>query len=67
LKIRGERDLKLILNDVNIGLDIDQFKEIYQDAIRDDMSFFKIDISNKDDNKVLSKGFTKYYEIEDLL
>jgi hypothetical protein len=67
LKIRSQKDLRLILSDCNIGIPIDEFEEIFKDAIRDDLSFLKIDIANRDDNKVLSKGFTKFYEIEDLL
>ena len=67
LKIRGNRDLKMILDDNNIGLDIEDLNAIYKDATKEEFSFLKIDIANRDDDKVLSKGFDKFYEISDLL
>jgi hypothetical protein len=67
LKIRGDRNLKLILKDCNIGLDMDDFNEIYRDATQTEFSFLKIGIANRDDDKVLSKGFDKFYQISDLL
>ena len=66
VNIRGNRDLKMILNDNNIGLDIEDLNEIYNDTTNEEFSFLKIDIANRD-NKVLSKGFDKFYEISDLL
>ena len=56
VNIRGNRDLKMILNDNNIGLDIEDLNEIYNDTTNEEFSFLKIDIANRD-NKVLSKGF----------
>jgi hypothetical protein len=66
VNIRGNRDLKMILNDNNIGLDIEDLYEMYNDTTNEEFSFLKIDIANRD-NKVLSKGFDKFYEISDLL
>ena len=66
VNIRGNRDLKMILNDNNIGLDIEDLNEIYNDTTNEEFSFLKLDIANRD-NKVLSKGFDKFYEISDLL
>jgi hypothetical protein len=67
LKIRGNRDLKMILNDNNIGLDIDDFEDIYKDATNENLSFLKIDIANRDDNQILSKGFDNFYDISEML
>ena len=66
VNIRGNRDLKMILNDNNIGLDIEDLNEIYNDTTNEEFSFLKIDIANRD-NKVLSKGFVKFYDLKDLL
>lgn len=67
LKVRGEKDLRLILKDNDIGLNIDTFEEIYKDAVKDELNFLKIDCSNRDDNKILSKNFTDFYKISDLI
>ena len=67
LKIRGSKDLNLILRDNDIGIDIEDFKDIYKDATTDDLNFLKIDCSTRDDNKVLSKNFTDYYDIAELI
>ena len=66
VNIRGNGDLKMILNDNNIGLYIEDLNEIYNDTTNEEFLLFKIDIANRD-NKVLSKGFDKFYEISDLL
>ena len=67
LKIRGNRDLKMILNDCNVGIDIEHFEGIFKNATQQELSFLKIDIANRDDDKVLSKGFDYYYKISDLM
>jgi hypothetical protein len=64
LKIRGFKDLRLILNDCNLGLQIEELQDIYKSATEDEMSFLKIDVMSKDGNKMLSKNFTQFYEIE---
>ena len=51
VNIRGNGDLKMILNDNNIGLDIEDLNEIYNDTTNEEFSFLKIDIANRD-NKV---------------
>jgi hypothetical protein len=66
VNIRGNRVLKMILNDNNIGLDIEDLNEIYNDSTNKEFSFLKINIANRV-KKVLSKGFYKFYEISDLL
>ena len=57
LKIRGFKDLRLILNDCNLGIEIDDLQSLYKDATQDEMSFLKIGIMNRDDNKILSKTY----------
>jgi hypothetical protein len=57
----------MILNDNNIGLDIDDFEDIYKDATNENLSFLKIDIANRDDNQILSKGFDNFYDISEML
>jgi hypothetical protein len=49
----------MILNDNNIGLDIGDLNKIYNDSTNEEISFWKFDISNRD-NKVLSKGFEEF-------
>ena len=65
LKIRGFKDLRLILNDCNLGIEIDELQSIYKDATQDEMSFLKIDIMNRDDNKMLSKNFSGFYKLSE--
>jgi len=68
LKIRGNIDLSNILRDINIGLPLSDFKMIYKDALDgDEKNFLKIDVAQKDDNKILSKNFDKFYNIQHLL
>ena len=66
VNIRGNGDLKMILNDNNIGLDIEDLNVIYNDTTNEEFLLLIIYITNRD-NKVLSKGFDKFYEISDLL
>ena len=39
VNIRGNGDLKMILNDNNIGLDIEDLNEIYNDTTNEEFSF----------------------------
>ena len=48
VNIRGNRDLKMILNDNNIGLDIEDLNETYNDTTNEELLFLKIDIANRD-------------------
>jgi hypothetical protein len=52
------------LNDCNLGLQIEELQDIYKSATEDEMSFLKIDVMSKDGNKMLSKNFSQFYEIE---
>ena len=45
---------------------LEDLNKICNDTTNEKLSFLKIDIANRD-NKVLSKGFDKFYEISDLL
>lgn len=63
LKIKGERDLKNSLNDCQLGIDVDELEEIHKDATKDDLNFLKISCVERDENKMLSKNFTKFYQI----
>ena len=65
LKIRGNKDISNIISDCNVGIDKERFKEIFDDATKDDMDFMKIDIQNRDDNKMLSKNFDGFYNLID--
>jgi hypothetical protein len=61
------KDLNLILKDVDVGIDADTLKDIYQDATHDDLNFLKIDCNTREDDKVLSKNFTQYYKISSMI
>ena len=63
LKIRGDRDLKNILRDIQLGIDVDDLEEIYKDATKEDLNFLKISAVEKDENKMLSRNFKNFYEI----
>jgi hypothetical protein len=64
LKIRGFRDLKLILKDANLGIEVDELEAIYKDATKTDLDFLKISCVEKDDNKLLSKNFNEFYTLD---
>ena len=66
LKNRSNIDLGNIITDTNIGIDRNEFKAIYNDAIKDEMHFLKISIQEKEDDRLLSKDFDGYYEISGL-
>jgi hypothetical protein len=52
-KIRGFRDLKLILKDANLGIEVEELEEIHDDATKNNLDFLKISRVEKDDNKLL--------------
>lgn len=64
LKIRGDMDLKNILRDVDVGLDIEDFKSIYEDATKNDLDFLKIDTQYPNINMALSRNFRDFYQLE---
>jgi len=65
LKIRGFRDLKLILKDANLGIEVEEIEQIYKDATKNDLDFLKISCVEKDDNKLLSKNFNEFYSLSE--
>ena len=64
LKIRGFRDLKLILKDANLGIEVEELEAIYNDATKNNLDFLKISCVEKDDNKLLSKNFDGFYMLD---
>jgi hypothetical protein len=63
LKISGDRDLKLILSNYQLGVTQDKLLELYKNATSTPMSFLKIDIRTGDENKKFSKNFTEFYDL----
>ena len=64
LKIRGFRDLKLILKDANLGIEVEELEAIYNDATKNNLDFLKISCVEKDINKLLSKNFDGFYMLD---
>lgn len=65
LSIGGKNDLNLILRTYATGgIEPEELLEIYQDAVKQKLNFFKIDIRNQDINRKFSKNFTEFYNIE---
>ena len=61
-----KKDFRLLLSDCSLGLELDELESIYKDATQDELDFLKIDLSTRDDNRMLSKNFTEFYEINKL-
>ena len=65
LKLSSGKDLRLILGDFALGLDLNTLTEFYKDATKEPMSFLKVDVNSGDPNKKFSKNFTGFYQVED--
>jgi len=65
LNIGGKKDLNLILRTYAIGIEPDDLLEIFKDAVKEPLNFFKIDVRARNMNKKFSKNFTEFYKIED--
>jgi hypothetical protein len=63
LKMSSGKDLRLIVSDFALGLDIDQLQEIYKDATKIQFNFLKINIDEGDPNKKFSLNFNDFYDI----
>ena len=63
LRIREKKDFRLLLSDCSLGLELDELESIYKNATKNEMDFLKIDLTTRDENKMLSKNFTEFYEI----
>lgn len=64
LKIREKKDVKLILAEISTGLDMNDFMDIYNDATKEPLNFLKVDCTTSDNDKLLSKNFTQFYEFD---
>ena len=64
LRIREKKDFRLLLSDCSLGMELDELEHLYKDATNQEMSFLKIDLTTRDDNKMLSKNFTGFYSLE---
>ena len=64
LKLSGKRDLNLILSEFSLGVDKDELIEMYKNAIKKKLDFFKIDVETENDNMRFSHNFTDYFQIE---
>ena len=63
LRIREKLDFRRLLRDCGIPLEIDELESIYKDATSLEQDFLKIDLSTRDENKMLSKKFSSFYDI----
>lgn len=64
LKLSSNKDLKLVLSDYSLGLELDELVRLYNEATKVKFSFFKLDIDSSDVNKKYSKNFTEFYKVE---
>ena len=64
LKISGIKELRLILSNYRLGVDIDKLEQIYKNAVSKPMNFLKIDVRTSDANKKFSNNFNDLINIE---
>jgi hypothetical protein len=64
LKLSSNKDLKLVLSDYSLGLELDELVSLYQKATEQKFSFFKLDINSSDVNKKYSKNFKEFFKVE---
>jgi hypothetical protein len=67
LKIREKNDISAILRDCSVGLDKDEFMEAYEYCTKEEMNFMKLDLTQRDDNKIISKNFTQFIPLSDFI
>jgi len=63
LKMSSGKDLRLIVSDFALGLEIDQLQEIYKDATKQQFNFLKIDIDEGNPDHKFSLNFKDFYKI----
>lgn len=65
LKVSSGKDLRLIMGDFALGLELDELQDIYKDATKIKMKdFMKIDVNSGEANKKFSKNWKDFYEVE---
>jgi hypothetical protein len=65
LKLSGAKDLKAIITNYSLGLDANKIVKLCKEATRDKFNFFKVSVEERDDNKIYSHNFTKFFKIND--
>jgi len=65
LKIGGIREVKTILRDFSLNCSKEQLLGMYDNATKEKLSPFVIDIEEKDNDKKFRKGFTDYLKPDD--
>lgn len=65
IKIDSEADLKNVLRNYALGVDIKQLVHIFEDATKEFPCFLKIDLSTSDNNKRFSKDFDEFYKLKE--
>ena len=65
LKVSSGKDLRLIMSDFVLGLNLDELENIYKDAKKIKMKdFLKIDVNSGDVNTKFSKNWKDFYIVE---
>lgn len=62
-KIASMRDLRLILRDTDLGVDVDQLQKMYEEATEEFTQFFLIDLAGNKNTR-FRKGLYEYFTIE---
>jgi hypothetical protein len=63
LKLSGAKDMKAIINNYSLGLNVDEVVKLYKDATKEKFNFLKIAIEERDDDRRFSHNFTSFYKI----
>jgi hypothetical protein len=63
VKVSSTRDLNLILSDYSLGLNKEELAQLYKDATKNKLDFFKIDIHATEEAEKYSKNFTDFYDV----
>jgi len=64
LKLSSDKDLRLVLSDYSLGLDINELQQMYKKSTAEKFHFFKLDINASDANKKYSHNFLDFYKVE---
>lgn len=63
-KLGSKKDLRMILNDNSLGIDMDDLEEIYNYATNNPFYFLLIDVDENNERKKFRRGFLEFVQIE---
>jgi hypothetical protein len=64
LKIKGTKDLNMILRNHSLGVELPKLIQMYKESTAVKPNFLKIDLETSDPNKIFAKNFKTFFDIE---